>query len=649
MQKIVYFDYCAIIFTCILLLSTISRGMTRGKQNRYFMYLIVLILVTSIADACSINLNLAGPGHVSAKYVAHTVYLWAHMATTPCYVTYLFALTDVWHRIHKQRLLTFLSFTPFIAGSLLMVINPFTDVIFYLDGTDTYTRGKWFLFLYAVAVFYAVFGLVHLFRHRRQFTVIQFLALSAVFLVSFAVAAIQLFMPNYVLEMLAQTAVLTFVSMMIQRPENLLDANTGLGKLAAYVTNVKNASFTEKPMEIIMLNIANYNILYEMLGYQSTNRMLRSIADQLVALSKRHNAGAEFYYLGDGKFRIVMDNCHFNLTNELAGMVCRAMRSGFLLNQMTINLLAYVCIARFPEDIDNIDSLLAFGSDLNTLPYTGQVMYASEVYKKEYYDIQKDIDRIIEKALAEQKFEVYYQPIYSVAEGRFNSAEALLRLKTEKYGFISPELFIPAAEKSGAIHKIGSFVIDEVCKFISEEDFQDLGIDYIEVNLSVAQCMQNNLAAEILDTLKKYHVNPSQLNLEITETAASYSQNIMMENVNMLKDAGIRFSLDDFGTGYSNMRRIASLPLHIVKLDKSFTSVEENPKLMIVLENTIRMIKDMNMKIVVEGIETENMVRQFSDLECEYIQGYFYSKPIPKTEFIKFIKSAKNPELIAQA
>ena len=114
-----------------------------------------------------------------------------------------------------------------------------------------------------------------------------------------------------------------------------------------------------------------------------------------------------------------------------------------------------------------------------------------------------------------------------------------------------------------------------------------------------------------------------------------------MDNLNTLTDAGISFSLDDFGTGYSNMWRIASLPLHIVKLDKSFTDVEENPRLLIVLQNTIKMIKDMNMKIVVEGIETEKLVNQFSELQCEYIQGYYYSKPIPKQEFIAFIQNAK--------
>ena len=199
---------------------------------------------------------------------------------------------------------------------------------------------------------------------------------------------------------------------------------------------------------------------------------------------------------------------------------------------------------------------------------------------------------------------------------------------------------IPAAEKSGAIHKIGSYVVDEVCRFISSDSFKELGLDYIEVNLSVAQCMQSHLAGEILDTLKTYHVSPSQINLEITETAASYSQNIMMENLKQLTDAGVQFSLDDYGTGYSNIQRIASLPLHLIKLDKSFADIAENPALQVVLKNTIRMIKDLNLKIVVEGIETEALARHFSELKCEYIQGYYYSRPLPKNDFITFIQQA---------
>lgn len=316
------------------------------------------------------------------------------------------------------------------------------------------------------------------------------------------------------------------------------------------------------------------------------------------------------------------------------------MKNDFIINQMEINLIAHICIIKCPQDINDLNLLLAFENDLPKKTYTGDVMYASDIYKKEYYDIMNEIDTIIENALANHKFSVYYQPIYSVNEQRFNSAEALLRLNDDKYGFISPELFIPAAEKSGAIHKIGAYVLEEVCSFIASDEYKTLNVDYIEINLSVAQCMQNNLANEILDTLNKYNVATEQINLEITETAASDSQKIMNENLDILNKAGIHFSLDDFGTGYSNIKRIASLPLEIIKLDKSFTNLEENPKLQIVLQNTINMIKDMDMKIVVEGVETEELVKYFSQLECEYIQGYFYSKPIPRNDFVTFFRNS---------
>ena len=213
-------------------------------------------------------------------------------------------------------------------------------------------------------------------------------------------------------------------------------------------------------------------------------------------------------------------------------------------------------------------------------------------------------------------------------EKKFHSAEALIRLKDEKYGFISPEVFIPVAEKSGAIHKIGDFVLEQVCAFIASDEYKKLGMSYIEVNLSVVQCMQPKLANHIMEILTRYGVRPEQLNLEITES-------LFLD-----KPEELKFSLDDFGTGYSNMQRIVKLPFDIIKLDRTFTELYDNPKLGIVLTNAINMIKAMKMKIVVEGVETEEMLKLFSELECEYIQGYYFSKPIPREEFVKFIQAS---------
>lgn len=128
-----------------------------------------------------------------------------------------------------------------------------------------------------------------------------------------------------------------------------------------------------------------------------------------------------------------------------------------------------------------------------------------------------------------------------------------------------------------------------------------------------------------------------QINLEITETAASTAQDIVEDNIQKLSKQGISFSLDDDGTGYSNISRIISLPFHIVKLDKSLTDKVEDPKIKTLLKNTICMLKEIGMEIVVEGAETQGTLEQFVNLKCDFIQGFYFSKPLPEQEFVEFI------------
>lgn len=329
-----------------------------------------------------------------------------------------------------------------------------------------------------------------------------------------------------------------------------------------------------------------------------------------------------------------------------ASLINDALHQTLKIDKFDLNLIPYVCLAKCPEDIDNFQSLISFGTDFHEkLPYNGEVIHADGSTVKRMVSLLTGMDSIIERALANHGFHVYYQPIYSIEKKRFVSAEALLRLIDEKEGFISPEIFIPAAEKSGAIHKIGDYVLTEVFQFIASSEYKKLGLEYIEINLSVSQCMHHGLADSILESMSRYGVSSNQVNLEITESAASYDQSVMSENLEQLSAAGLTFSLDDYGTGYSNMYRIAALPLKIVKLDKTFVN-NQNSKMWTILQNTVRMIKDLNMEIVVEGIETEEMVKKFSDLKCDFIQGYFFSKPIPQREFVEFIDRWNNRQKV---
>lgn len=463
-----------------------------------------------------------------------------------------------------------------------------------------------------------------------------YVLLFAAFILQYCIRSIRV-------DLFGTTIGLLFISAFIQRPEALIDFNTGIYKFNAFALDMRRNFTNKKPVDLILINIANFLQLQEILSYDATNDMLRLVANRLKLILKQSKTDAALYYLDKGRFSIAVDYIDHEKTEYTAETINAALKPKLPLNGMELNLIAYVCIAKCPEEISDFNTLIEFDKDLSSkFKFTGKVLHSGELLDKSRYNLMSEIDVIISDAVLNNKFEVFYQPIYNITNKKFISAEALLRLYHEKYGFISPEIFIPVTEKTGSIYRVGLFVFEEVCKFISSDEFKELGLEYIEINLSVAQCMQGGLAGDLIAIMKKYGVSPDHINLEITETADSHTQNIIAENITALLNAGLTFSLDDFGTGYSNIQRMASLPLKIVKLDRTFANFNENARFMIVLQNIVKLLKDMDMEIVVEGVETQELVDRFTNLECEFIQGFFYSRPIPKDQFIEFISSSNS-------
>ena len=174
---------------------------------------------------------------------------------------------------------------------------------------------------------------------------------------------------------------------------------------------------------------------------------------------------------------------------------------------------------------------------------------------------------------------------------------------------------------------------------LAATDVLNLGVKYVEVNLSVVDCIQTNLADNVLGTLKKYRVGTDKINFEITETWEKEITTVVDDNVKKLTEAGIAFSMDDFGSGYSNISRIATMPVNLFKLDKSIVQAAfESEVSYMVMHNLIRIIKSLGKEIVAEGVETGEQAKQLIRLGCDHIQGFFYAIPMPESQFIEFLK-----------
>ena len=253
---------------------------------------------------------------------------------------------------------------------------------------------------------------------------------------------------------------------------------------------------------------------------------------------------------------------------------------------------------------------------------------------------EKKMEVIVNNAIRNDNILVYFQPIYSLKEKRFVSAEALTRLKDDEGNIIYPGSFIEVCEKNGSIFKLGTLVFEHVCRFINRYNMDLLGIHYIEVNLSALQCEYDGIADLYISILEKYNVDPKYINLEITETGNANRER-MIANMQKLVDYGVSFSLDDFGTGNSNLNYIVDMPVALVKFDKEMvTAFFEDKKAKFVMSSAITMIKDMNLKIVLEGIEEKGQISsiQRRKIDVDYIQGYVYSKPIPEDMYVDFLK-----------
>ena len=640
MGKSLSFDIAAFLILTILFVSCILRKMTSGTPNRLFLIFISFTWLATVFDIWAVTLDNAGSTNLSALYAAHCGYLIIHNFTVPLYALFVISLTDTWHKIRKSFWIQAVLWVPYLALFAALLTNPFTDKMFTVD--SGYQRGEWFFLIYAVIAVYMIFVLAYVIYYRELLAFSKTLMFLSYIPIGLTAVMIQLVNPTVLVEMYGSAISLLLMSIGVQRPEQIIDSDTQLMKYSAYANVMKRNYRNEKNVDVVMINVANLTSIQAMMGYDFAMHVVEDVVERLRRVNKLLDNKGEMYHLDRGRFRIVFNEKYHDRAVRAAEMLVESLSEKTDFNELDISLQPYVVLARCPEEIKDFKMLMSFGTDFHEkLRYERRVMHVEDIFHKDMVQIQSNIDKIIEEALEFKRFQVYYQPIYSVEKGKFVSAEALLRLFDPTYGFISPEILITAAEKSGAIHRIGDYVLEEVCRFIAGSEFRALGLEYIEVNLSVAQCMRGNLADNVLEIMDRYQVPTEAVNLEITETAASAShmQEILEENLRKLEQAGVSFSLDDYGTGYSNIKRVIQMPVKIIKLDKSFVDDQHNPKMRVVLKNTVAMLKDINMEIVVEGIETQEMLDFFTELQCDFIQGYFFSKPLPKPEFISFLKA----------
>ena len=453
------------------------------------------------------------------------------------------------------------------------------------------------------------------------------------------ITALQYSRPEWTIVVFLGTMVMTDLLQAVQKPEEIFESSDAMKK-KYMIESVRMDLEHDRRFGMIFVKILDYSVLLDSLGKEDTVVFMRHVTQFLSEIKNRalvFQPDTDVFavkYHSSGKEE---DN---SLFEEVRSRFKEPFRGALMESMLTAGFMRF----SGPEDIKDADT---FDHMMDNI-HLAQMQPGGEFPPEKLLgdDKEKQLLKAIRRGLDENRFEVYYQPIYSTHEKKVIAAEALVRLFDPEFGYIHPEPMIAVAEKEGYILRIGEIVFKEVCRFYSENKLDKLGREYIEVNLSAVQCMKNRLADQFIGIMKEYGLKPDQINFEITESSAMINDSEVSRNIESFERQGVALSLDDYGTGYSNISYLYNLPFMIMKVDKSILwTSEKNEKADIILKNTFRMAKRLNMKVVMEGVETEEQIKKLLALNCDYFQGYYFSKPVNGDKFIEYIKGFSLPEV----
>lgn len=536
---------------------------------------------------------------------------------------FIYVITDLLSE-KEHRKLTRWSMMFTMAQSAVICFLP---IYIFEKGKQVYTYGPSVSWVYIFVGLYiiATLTVTGVFRKklnpRRRFAIILWM------IIWLASAVFQLLNNALLVVGFASAVGVLILFVIMENPEANLERSLGCFNSYALTEYLRQLYERKKDFGVLEISFENTTILE---GYgMDADEMLRKI----LKISKRYGDILVFKNINLGL--LMISEKPEKLEAAGSGILNDLVHTAAFYNSAMLTMIAQAGVL---SDMEELFRFLSFVR-AECSDQKGKIAFANEEMVHKYQE-QYLIEREISEALSEDRVEVFLQPIHSNEEKSFTSAEALVRIRKRDGGLMPPGLFIPVAEDNGQILELGERIFEKVCCVLKNTDATKSGIHYIEVNLSVVQCEKTDLAESLISIVEKYQIDPRLINLEITETASIRARKTLLENMKRLMEYGFTFSLDDFGKGESNLMYVVEMPVSIVKLDYDLSKAFFNSeKAKHVVRAVIGMAHSMKLKIVAEGIETETEAKAMREEGIDYIQGYYYSRPLPEPEFLEFIRN----------
>ena len=626
-------EYVALILNCVLLFFYYEKDMHLNFKKKCFLMCIVLSLFSILVNIVSV-LTL---GKVSdeASFLLNALYYPAIMGNASMLAFFLFYL--MFEHVPQRKcskiangiICTFLTIVV-----VMTIANFWTNCLFTVEN-GIYTRGPLNAVGYASVGIEILLLVVCYFRNRKYIgasltRLIEMLPIAISVLICIQLVNRDIMM-NGIISAMAN--LILFIISQSSRMEQ--DSATELKNRSACIADINGKIRKGVSFQFITVNLKDFTSVNRKFGHTAGDEFLYQLSRYLEMTFRE----GRVYRVGGVEFVILLPF----VSAEYAAHCCEEIYKRFQ-NKWQVQDAEYVFRV-------GICDMICEDKTQSAAHLIEQMQFAQSIVKeekdscilhfdegvKEHLERRKYLIRRMKRAMKEDGFEMYFQPIYSWKDDAFLSMEALLRLRDADGTLISPAEFIPVAEEVGIIDEIGWIVLDKVCAFMSRHP--DLEIRMVSVNMSMQQFMDRGFAKKVETCLRKYGVSPERIRIEITERMISENPQRTKETLRQLTEKGIQFYLDDFGMGYSNFAGVLSLPIETIKLDLTLVQgAFESKRKLLVLENLVAMLRKAGYSVVAEGIETEEQANTLRILGADRLQGFYYHRPMPEEEIVRLFQ-----------
>ena len=627
------FLIAAVVILLLVLRNFLDQKRAEDLNSRVFLFFVVIGILDVIAELVSNYYITSGDGDFGLAAVVTTTIFYLFQVLLP-YVLLCYIMTLHDNKLISVKKMLLVGLATILLASIVLT-NPFTEKLFYFDVSAGYVEGPWYRLMYYSALFHLAVILILVTSWRKEFGPQKIKVILVILILCGCGGVIQLLHYSLLMTGFGMSLGILALFLTINNPNANRDSLTGVYNHLYLTRRSDELIAAGKSFHIITIYLYQLKHINKVAGVEGGDYILQLTAKKLEEL-----CGSRVFRITGKRFLVLtmsLQECEYYITQ-----IKKRFETDMQLDADSSKPATPVILSGIVhgQKLGTSGLMLEYEEYLESLSLQNGMIEViqDDQQTMDGFLYNKKVEQYLHTAIAQDLFEVYYQPVYSTEKNDFVTLEALSRLHHPELGWIAPDVFIQIAEKNHMIEQITDLQFKRVCMFINEHRDLMKKLFNIKVNLSSLDLMRSDCSSHFIRMMDDMDIHHDWIQFEITETVATeYNVGLGMV-IDGFMAAGVRLCLDDFGSGYANLNTVMRLPFSAIKIDRTLLfDICNDKKRAMFYQSIVETFHRMGYSIVTEGVETEEEMSLLSSWGVDMIQGYYFSRPLPVDELLKLL------------